>query len=207
MNGVKVKICGITNLDDARRSAECGADALGFVFYPKSPRSVDPKTAARIIKGLPPFITAVGVFVNETLDVVNKLINECGLDGVQLHGTEGPGYCEKIINAKVIKAFRIAQEADIGALKDYPVSACLLDAFQEGLQGGTGKTFDWAIAAAAKQFGNIILSGGLTPENVQDAIMRARPYAVDVSSGVESRPGKKDPEKVRRFIEKALRAA
>ncbi len=200
-NNTKVKICGMTNIEDAIMAVEAGADALGFIFYPKSPRSIDTKSAARIIKELPPFVLTVGVFVNDTPDLVNKTVAECGLDRVQLHGTEGPEYCAKV-NAKVIKALRVSEISDISVIKEYCVSAYLLDAYHEDLHGGTGKTFDWDIAVAAKRFGNIILSGGLTPENVQDGIRRVKPSVVDVCTGVESRPGKKDPEKIKRFIEK-----
>lgn len=202
MYNTKVKICGITNMEDAAAAVDVGADALGFIFYPKSPRGIDTKTAARIIKETPPFVLSVGVFVNETPDAVNKIIAECGLDRAQLHGSEGPGYCEKV-NAKVIKVLRVSDINDITVIKEYCVSAYLLDAYQEGIHGGTGKTFDWDIAVAAKRFGNIILSGGLTPENVGDAIRHVRPHVVDVCTGVELRPGKKDPEKMKRFVEKA----
>lgn len=201
MYNTKIKICGITNIEDAMTAVHAGVDALGFIFYPKSPRGVDTKAAARIIKELPPLVLSVGVFINETPDVVNRAVAECGLDRVQLHGTEGPGYCGRV-SSKVIKAIRVSDVGDIDAIKDYCVSAYLLDTFQEGMHGGTGKTFNWDIAVAAKRFGNIIVSGGLTPENVQDAIVHVKPYAVDVSSGVELRPGKKDPEKIKWFIEK-----
>lgn len=201
MYNTKIKICGITNIEDAMAAAGAGVDALGFIFYPKSPRGVDMKTAARIIKELPPFVLSVGVFVNETPEQVNRVTAECGLDRVQLHGTEGPSYCGRV-NAKVIKALRVSDIKDVDAIKDYCVSAYLLDAYQEDVHGGTGKTFDWDIAVAAKRFGNIILSGGLTSENVQEAVRRVEPYVVDVCTGVEMKPGKKDPEKMKRFIEK-----
>ncbi len=197
----KVKICGITNSADAAAAVEAGADALGFVFYSKSPRAVTKEAARDIIAGLPPFVTTVGVFVNEVADMVKEIKEFCRLDKIQLHGEEGPEYCTKIPGG-VIKAIRIKDTGDIDSLKEYNVSAFLLDAFVEGMPGGTGTTFDWSIAVEAKRYGRIILSGGLTPENVAEAVERVAPYAVDVSSGVERTPGVKDPNKIRRFIER-----
>lgn len=197
---IKVKICGTTNLEDALTAIRCGADALGFIFWNRSPRCVDAKTAHRIIGDLPPFITTVGVFVNEAADVVNTIVKDCRLDRVQLHGDETPEYCDKI-HAKTIKVFRVKEAEDIKAIRDYNnVSTYLLDAYLEGLPGGTGRVFNWDLAVDAKKFGPIILSGGLTPENVKEAVLKVRPYGVDVCSGVELKPGKKDPEKVLRFV-------
>lgn len=213
---MKVKICGITNLEDAIISAEYGADAVGFIFFKRSPRCIDVKTAKGIINALPPFITKVGVFVNEGRDRINKIIDEAGIDIIQLHGDEPPEFCNGFKKG-VIKAFKISDEGrwvrgsrkvvgqglSLASLLKYRVSAYLLDTFEEGVEGGTGKAFNWEIAKEAKRFGRIILAGGLTPDNVADAIKRVKPYAVDVSSGVEERPGKKDPVMVREFIERA----
>jgi phosphoribosylanthranilate isomerase len=203
----KVKICGITNAKDAEAALRAGADALGFVFYPRSPRSVTKETARDIIAALPPFVTTVGIFVNEVVDMVKEIKEFCRLGVIQLHGEEGPEYCAEIPGT-VIKAIRIKDGGDIERLREYDaegnnVGAFLLDTFKEGTPGGTAKTFDWSIAVEAKRSGRIILSGGLTPENVTEAVARVAPYAVDVSSGVESAPGIKDPGKLQRFIEGA----
>lgn len=202
MDTVKVKICGITNLDDALAAIEAGADALGFVFYPDSPRHIFPEQAAAIIRKLPPFITTVGLFVDEPPESVNATADLCGLDIVQLHGDEPPSYCN-LIQRRVIKAFRIKNITSLEPTGDYQVSSILLDAWSPSAHGGTGRTFNWEIAAAASVSTRIILAGGLTPENVAEAINRVKPYAVDVSSGVESSPGQKDADKIRRFINQA----
>ncbi|TAN62070.1 phosphoribosylanthranilate isomerase [bacterium] len=198
---LKVKVCGITNLEDALYAVEAGADALGFVFWKKSPRLIDAVVAEDIIRRLPPFITIVGVFVNEDIDEVNKIAKNAGLNIVQLHGDESPEYCRGV-NAKVIKAIRVRGIDDINGLKDYNEKTCafLLDAYVRGLPGGTGKTCNWSLAAEAKKYNRIILSGGLTPDNVKDAVNQVKPYAVDVSSGVEKSPGKKDHDKTLKFI-------
>ena len=198
---VKVKICGITNLDDALCSAGYGADALGFVFWSGSPRHVKARQAAAITAKLPPFVMRVGVFVNEAPSVVNSIIRDAGLDAVQLHGEEPPSYCARIKGARVIKAFRVKDGDVLALMEKYRACAYLLDAFKEGVPGGTGRVFDWKIAARAGKSGRaIILSGGLTPDNVSEAVRRVRPYAVDVSSGVERAPGKKDRAKLKKFI-------
>jgi len=202
---VKVKICGITSYDDASAAVEAGADALGFVFYDKSPRFINPVRAAGIISKLPPFIQTVGLFVNEETEQVNWTADYCGLDLVQLHGDETPEDCLEI-KRRVIKAFRIQKIISIDPLEkyqDYQVSGYLLDAWSPDAYGGTGRTFNWELAQAAKQYGPVILAGGLTPENVAEAIRVVNPYGVDVSSGVESDLGKKDAEKVREFIRAA----
>jgi phosphoribosylanthranilate isomerase len=196
---VKVKICGITSLEDAMNAVESGADALGFVFYEKSSRAINPLSAADIISKLPPFIQTVGLFVNEEVEKINWTADYCGLDLVQLHGDETPEDCLEV-NRRVIKAFRVQNIVSIEPLKKYQVSGYLLDAWSPDAYGGTGKTFNWEMAAAAGQYGRIVLAGGLTSDNVAEAILAVRPYAVDVSSGVESVPGKKDREKVREFI-------
>lgn len=204
---VQVKICGITSLEDAQTAVDCGADALGFVFYPPSPRYVTPEQAAQIIRALPPFVTTVGLFVDVTCEVVNATVVRCGLDRVQLHGRETAEFCRRI-SRPVIKAIRIKNAESLSPLPDYVVSAYLLDAYVEGaLPGGTGASFAWELAARAKPYGPIILAGGLTPENIETAIAQVRPYGVDVSSGVERLPGLKDHQKIRQFITRAKAAA
>ncbi|MEE8422955.1 MAG: phosphoribosylanthranilate isomerase [Thermodesulfobacteriota bacterium] len=199
---VKVKICGITNEKDALLACNAGADALGFVFYERSSRYIDPVQAGSIIKKLPPFITTVGVFVNQDYAYVKHVGGVAGIDLFQLHGDETPEFCLRFGNS-AIKAFSVKDHATITGLSEFKVSAYLLDTFQEGIAGGTGKVFNWNLAGEAKKFGRIILAGGLSPENVKEAVRKVQPYAVDVSSGVESEPGKKDEEKVRAFIHKA----
>lgn len=203
---IKVKICGITNLEDALAAIDAGADALGFVFHPRSPRHVFPEQASAIIRRLPPFIQAVGLFVDEPLEMVNETADLCGLDLVQLHGDEPPGYCDAVTR-RVIKAFRVKEITCLEPMQDYRVSACLLDAWSPTAHGGTGRTFNWEVAACAARSYRIILAGGLTPENVAEAVRQVRPYGVDVSSGVESSPGRKDAERVREFINRAKEAA
>ncbi len=198
---VKIKICGITNLEDALLAAGLGADALGFIFYPKSPRKVAPETAREIIAQLPPFVTSIGVFVDEAAAAVQELAARVGLDWVQLHGRESPDYCRSL-GRRVLKGWRIRDESSLAELEPYrgAVQAFLLDTYRKGRVGGTGESFDWRLAREAKKYGWIILAGGLTPENVAQAIEVARPDAVDVASGVEAAPGRKDPAKLRAFF-------
>jgi phosphoribosylanthranilate isomerase len=204
---VHVKICGITSLEDARLAVEAGADALGFVFYPPSPRYVTPEQAEQIVQTLPPFVTTVGLFVDAALDIINDTAARCGLDRIQLHGRETPEYCRQVTRP-VIKAVRIKDAASLAHVPDYKVSAYLLDTYVEGaLPGGTGASFSWELAARAKPYGPVILAGGLTPENIEVAIVQTRPYGVDVSTGVERAPGIKDHQKVRDFIARAKAAA
>jgi len=200
----RVKICGITNLDDAMAAAELGADALGFVFAP-SPRQVRLEQAADIVRRLPPFVSKVGVFVDSDRDEVEATAEDCGLNAVQLHGSESPEFCASLL-PRVIKSFRVRDDSVLKMLPQYRVSAYLLDTYHETLKGGTGRSFDWSIAARAREYGPIILSGGLTPENVGPAVVAARPYAVDVSSGVESSPGTKEHDRIRAFIAAAKSA-
>jgi|UniRef100_A0A7C3Z0M7 phosphoribosylanthranilate isomerase len=199
---VRIKICGITNLEDARLAADLGAHALGFIFYPKSPRSVRPEEAREIIRNLPPLVMTVGVFVDEEAGTVREIAETAGLDWVQLHGRESPGYC-RFLQRRVIKGFRIKDASSLSLLPDYrgAVQAYLLDTYKAGTAGGTGETFDWDLARQAGEWGPVILAGGLTPANVARAISVAQPGAVDVASGVEVAPGKKDPEKLRAFFE------
>ena len=199
--GVRIKICGITNLPDALAAVEAGAHALGFMFYEESARCVSPSVAAEIIRGLPPFVAKVGVFVNAERAVVVRTIAECGLDTLQFHGDEPPEGCLGF-GLKTIKAFRIRDAASLEALGAFRTDAWLLDSFVPGKLGGTGARFNWALAAEASRNGRgrVLLAGGLAPENVAEAIRQARPFGVDVSSGVESAPGRKDAVKVRDFI-------
>ena len=199
---VRVKICGITCRDDALMAVEAGADALGFVFFEKSPRFVTPQRAAAIIRDLPPFVQVVGLFVNEEADQINWTADFCGLDLVQLHGDEDPEYCPGI-NRRVVKAFRVKDSASLAGIRRYQVAGYLLDAWSPLAHGGTGQTFDWDIAKTAGVADRLILAGGLNPENIADAVHTVTPYGVDVSSGVESTPGRKDPDKIREFIRHA----
>ncbi|MEW6571754.1 MAG: phosphoribosylanthranilate isomerase [Nitrospirota bacterium] len=202
----RVKICGITNIDDALAAVDFGADALGFVFFKRSPRHVSLEKAATIIKKLGPFVTTVGVFVDESPKEVEKAILETGIDVVQLHGNEPPEMCT--FSKRSIKAIKVKSLESLDPLIHFQgkVTAFLLDTYSPNIPGGTGQIFNWDIAIEAKQFGPIILAGGLTPLNVRDAVKRVRPYAVDVSSGIESEKGKKDHEKMRLFIERAKAA-
>ena len=202
---VKVKICCITDLEDALMAAEAGADALGFVFYSASPRNVQPEQAAAIIRQLPTFIQAVGLFVNESPATIAEISNRCSLDIIQLHGEESPDFCNAIPR-RVLKAFRIQDTASLEQLRAYRTSAFLLDAWSPNAHGGTGQTFNWDIAASAAKTNRIVLAGGLTPDNVACAVRQVQPYAVDVSSGVETAPGKKDAMLVRKFIRNAEEA-
>jgi phosphoribosylanthranilate isomerase len=199
---VRVKICGITNQKDAFAALDAGADALGFVFYNGSPRNIAREDAARIIEQLPPFIQTVGLFVNESIETINNIADLCGLDVIQLHGDETPQFCNSI-NRRVIKALRIKDISSLEPLESFNVAGMLLDAWSPSEQGGTGRTFNWDIAEIASQKKQIILAGGLSPDNVTEAIRKVRPYAVDVSSGVESSPGVKDHMLLRDFIRKA----
>jgi phosphoribosylanthranilate isomerase len=205
---VRVKICGITNLSDALICAESGADAVGFILYPKSKRFVKAKEVRRITQNLPPFIFKVGVFVNEDPHAVLEILSYGNLDFAQLHGDESPEECDYIGRERVIKVFRLKSTDEVERIEPYvgKIRALLLDTYSESSYGGTGKTFNWEIARAVKErFPQIplILSGGLNPENVRDAIKEVNPYAVDVSSGVERAPGIKDREKVELFIRRA----
>jgi len=182
---------------------DAGADALGFVFFRESPRYISPENAKAIINALPPFIVKTGVFVNEPIENIEKIISMTGVDLIQLHGNESPEMCRS--SRRIIKAFRVKSMESMDPLNDYKelVSAFLLDTYTPDVLGGTGQIFNWDIAIEAKQFGRIILAGGLTPENIADAVKRVAPYAVDVSSGIESKRGKKDHKKMQLFIERA----
>jgi phosphoribosylanthranilate isomerase len=195
----RVKICGITTWEDARLSVDLGASALGFNFYPQSPRAITPADAWSIIRRLPPFVEAVGVFVNWPPLVVDALARAVRLGVVQLHGAESPREVAELARKhRVIKAVAVKPGFRGASLIKYRAAdALLLDGFARGLHGGTGRAVDWNLARAARRYGRIILAGGLTPENVAEAIRVAEPYAIDVATGVEARPGRKDPAKLR----------
>ena len=199
----KIKICGISNLSDARFCVRCGADFLGFVFYKKSPRFVSPQKARKIIKKIKQKVIKVGVFVNEKPQTVKKIARLCGLDFLQLHGDESEAYVRKLRGFGIIKAFRIKERLDTKLLESYPEALFLFDSFKKNIFGGTGQVFDWALLEAlSKTKKPFIVSGGLTPDNVRGLLERIRPFAVDVSSGVEKAPGKKDLKLVKKFIER-----
>jgi phosphoribosylanthranilate isomerase len=204
---IRVKICGITSLEDARVAVEAGADAIGFIFVKGTPRCIDPEVAAGIAKALGPFVTTVGVFMDQEVAEVEAFAARCGLSCAQLHGTEPPGECTRL-RVPFIKSIRVRGGEDLAALREYPdARAFLLDTHDPDRPGGTGKTFPWEIAARGAREARVVLSGGLTPDNVARAIAHVRPYAVDVSSGVEVAPGRKDHRKVREFIDQAKRAS
>jgi phosphoribosylanthranilate isomerase len=195
-----VKICGITRLEDAEAAVECGAHALGFVFWPGSPRAIDPQRARAIVRALPPFVTPVGVFVNQPADYVNEVATLVGLGVVQLHGDESVGYAAGLIRP-VLKAMTV-NVASGPASEQWPAATVvLLDAHDPVRHGGTGQTIDWTKAAAVASRRRVILAGGLTPENVACAIAAVRPAGIDVSSGVEQAPGIKDRGRIRSLFE------
>jgi phosphoribosylanthranilate isomerase len=198
---MKVKVCGITSYEDAAMALDQAVDALGFNFFPSSPRYISPAEARSIIRRLPPFTIAVGVFVN--VSGAESLIQTAQLAGVQvlqLHGDETPEYCYQLSGWPLIKALRIGPDGVREDIEAYPVHAFLLDSRDDALFGGTGRSFDWKLAARIKRTRPIILAGGLRAENVGEAIRALDPYAIDVCSGVESRPGKKDPGKLNAFM-------
>src|SRR5262245_49917236 len=194
---VKLKVCGVTSLEDARASIDCGAEYLGFNFYPKSPRYIAPTAARAIIERLPDEVISIGVFVNEPRpEDVDEILRVSGARMAQLHGDESPDYCAVVGAERVIKALRAGDDFEARRVLDYPASAILLDAFDAKLYGGTGKTANWAVAREAARLTKIFLAGGLSPENITEAIRAVEPFAVDVNSGVESAPGRKDPSKL-----------
>lgn len=201
---VRVKICGITNLEDAAVSVEAGADALGFIFFRKSPRYVEPLLAKQIIETLPPLVVPVGVFVNQDLSTVRSIMDSCGLALAQLHGEETAVYCQELARP-VMKALRLKDSTSFLALAEYQgragVRGFVVDACSETAYGGTGEVANWTLAAEAARAAVVLLAGGLTPDNVPDAVNTVKPYGVDVSSGVEISPGKKDHAKIRAFLD------
>jgi len=201
----RVKICGITSMEDALMAAEMGADALGFVFYRKSPRHITPETAAAIVRQLPPFVTTVGLFVDESGARVDSIRRQVGLDCLQFHGQESQNYLSQF-PCRVIKAVRVADRKSLRAVAQIQANAVLLDSYRAGEAGGTGVTFDWTWLEELGTAARVILAGGLTPDNVREAMNRCRPYGVDCSSGVEKSPGVKDRRLVGAFV-KAVRDA
>ena len=203
---IKIKICGITNLEDALASADSGADALGFNFYKKSPRCIEPEKAAESIAQLPPFVMPVGIFVNEREEKIREIQQLASLQALQFHGDESPEFCQRF-GGRVIKAFQVKDKESLKNMAHYHVGAFLLDSYRDGVRGGTGVTFDWHLAVVAKTFGKVILAGGLTPENVAEAVKLVQPYGVDVAGGVEKEKGIKDHAKIKKFIAEVRRAA
>jgi phosphoribosylanthranilate isomerase len=202
----RVKICGITRLEDAQLAVELGAAALGFNFYPSSPRYIPPSSARKIVMKLPPLVTTVGVFANVTNDeIVAGVARQAGVTRVQLHGSQLPPLDRALADFRLIRAVAVTEEFQAESLRGLRGDAFLLDAYDPSLPGGTGKPFNWSLAREANRFGTIILAGGLTPENVGQAIREVRPFAVDVASGVEDTPGVKDAGKLRAFFREVER--
>ena len=206
MHRTRVKVCGITCVEDALIAADAGADALGFVFYPPSPRAVSPEAAAEIVAQLPPIVTCVGLFVDAERDGIMKIAERCHLDLLQLHGKETPAFCQSL-GRPYIKALRMRDDADVAAVAaSYPAArGLLLDSYKPGVPGGTGETFDW-LRIPPQLAAQTVLAGGLRPDNVARAIAQVKPYGVDVSGGVEARPGRKNAEAVRQFIRAVAQA-
>jgi phosphoribosylanthranilate isomerase len=203
----RIKVCGITCQEDARAAVAAGADGLGFIFVEQSPRLVEPDMVRAITGELPPFVSRVGVFRDEEIEVVQEIIQYCRLTLVQLHGSESAEYCRKI-SCQVIKSFAMRADSSQEELAPYAdaVSGFLLDTYHKYMAGGSGTAFDWKLVGQVKPPGPVILAGGLTPENVGEAIRQVKPYAVDVNSGVEYQPGRKDADKLKRFV-RAVRKA
>lgn len=200
---MEVKVCGITNIEDAAAAVECGADALGFIFHAPSPRYVSPEEVKAVIDRLPADVCKVGVFVNRDRQLINALVSDCGLDMVQLHGDERPEFCAQFPSGIVIKAIYPESGEDLAMLQSYKVRAFLMDTRKGGLYGGTGRACDWDLAAAIARQYPLILAGGLGPDNLEEAIRKVAPLAVDLNSGIESAPGKKDHAKMKKAVEKA----
>lgn len=203
---VKVKICGVRTAAEAEAAVKAGADALGFNFWCVSPRFIEPDAAREIISKLSPIVSSVGVFVNEQPERILEIASRLNLSAVQLHGDESPEFCARLAPLKVIKALRVAGDFDLNQISEYAVDMVLLDTRIKGSYGGTGHSFDWRIAVEAKRLASIILAGGLTVENVADAIVQVEPVAVDVCSGVEVEPGKKDYRKLNEFMAAVAKA-
>jgi phosphoribosylanthranilate isomerase len=197
-----IKICGITNLEDAVAAVAAGADALGFNFYKPSPRYITPQSAREIIEQLPDSIFKVGVFVNEASPkLVQEIANESGINALQLHGEESPDYCNELADQYLIKALAVSHDFDTQVIKRYHVDAIMLDTKHKTLRGGTGRVFDWSIAQeVSKLVPKLYLAGGLSPENAAEAIETVRPYAVDACSSLEDRPGIKNHDRLRAFV-------
>lgn len=197
---VRIKICGITRFEDARVAANLGVDALGFNFFKKSPRYITPENAAQIIRQLPPFISRVGIFVDETLPVILETARIASLDTIQLHGSESPDFCNQIY-LPVLKVFSVKPDMDFGILDSYSTAGFLLDTWNGAMHGGSGKTFDWTVAKnICSRFNNVIIAGGLGSSNIEEAISTVHPFGVDINSGVEIMPGVKNPHKMRDVV-------
>jgi len=203
---VRVKICGVRTLEEAEAAVDAGADALGFNFWPRSPRYIAPAAAREITRHLAPLVSLVGVFVNEVRERVIEIAEQIGLHAVQLHGDEAPAYCEGIDAVRVIKALRVGEGFDCREIEKYKVSMILLDTNVRGSYGGTGHRFDWRVAIEAKRYAPLMLAGGLRVENIAEAITAVRPAAIDVCSGIEAEPGRKDLRKLREFMLAVARA-
>lgn len=204
---VRIKICGITRLADALCAADAGVDALGFIFYDRSPRAIPPQAAAVITGQLPPFVDAVGVFVNEELEQVVRIIRQCRLAYAQLHGSESPEYCrelaERVTPCRVLKAIRVGAQSKVDDVAPYRdvIQGYLLDTYQKNAVGGTGLAFDWTLIDRLQLTRPFLLAGGLDPDNIRDALERVRPYGVDANSGLEDAPGQKNHFLIRQFID------
>lgn len=196
----QIKICGITHREDALCAAECGATALGFIFYPASPRYIKPENAKTIINTLPDKVVTVGVFVNEKPEEVKRIMEYCPLDMIQLHGDESLEYCRHFPASLVIKAVELKNESDINRAGSYDVAAILIDHRHAGLYGGTGKTSNWELAVRVKEKNPLILSGGLNEKNIAEALQTVSPAALDINSSVETSPGKKDHAKLKKIF-------
>ena len=197
----QIKICGITNEEDALYSAECGAAALGFIFYPPSPRYIKPEDARKIVSVLPDELVKVGVFVNEKVAEIKRVMEYCGLDMIQLHGDESPEFCREFPASQIIKAVEFKNDDDLNRTLNYDVAALLVDSRYAGLYGGTGKKANWDLACRIKNKKPLILSGGLNEGNIAEALQTVAPAALDINSGVESEPGKKDHAKLARIFD------
>ena len=202
-----IKVCGITNVEDARFAAENGASALGMIFYPGSPRYVDPAAATRISAAVPKDVVRVGVFVNEEPETVLKIAGEAGLDVAQLHGDESPEVCAAVAPLRVWKVLRVGEDFQPAEAAAFSCEAFFLDTAGDGLYGGTGQIFPWPRAVEVSRYGRVIVAGGLDADNVGEAIRRAQPFGVDASSKLERGPGLKDRDKVRRYLESARESA
>jgi len=197
---VRIKICGITRYEDARIAINLGVDALGFIFYQKSPRFISPSDASDIIRQLPPFVSRVGVFVNETPDTILDIVAKTGINTIQLHGNENPNFCNQFF-LPVLKAFSVKPDSDLSIIDNYKISGILLDTWNDAMHGGSGKPFNWTIAKnICAAHNNVIIAGGLGPSNIEEALSALNPYGVDINSGVEIMPGVKNPHKMRDVI-------
>lgn len=203
----RIKVCGITRLEDAEAAVAAGVDCLGFIFAKQSPRLIEPEAAREIVRGLPPFVDAAGVFMDEETELIEEIIQYCGLTLVQLHGSESPAYCDEV-PGRVIKSFRMGSFSENSQLAPYAghVQGFLLDTYHQSMAGGTGEPFDWQLVEKVAPPGPVILAGGLNPENARQAIIQVRPFAVDVNSGIESAPGCKDLDRLKKFIKEVGRA-